>query len=130
MSVNLETAKVTVMVVEDDFDCRESVCEVLRYDGYHVVAASNGVEALRYLEANPPPGLILLDLMMPVMNGWQFMDERKARPALAQIPVALLSAERDLAGRAAELGVAGYICKPLDVEGLLGTVRKLVGAPA
>jgi len=120
----------TVMVVEDDPDCREVIGLALEYDGYVVVPVTNGLEALRYLEANPPPDLILLDLMLPVMDGWQFLNEQRARPALTQIPVVLLSGELDLAARARELAVAGYFRKPVDLDGLLATVRTYAGAPA
>lgn len=118
------------MVVEDDPDCLEATGFALEYGGYAVVPATNGLEALRYLEVNPPPDLILLDLMLPVMDGWQFLNEQRARPALAQIPVVLLSGERDLEVHARELAVAGYIQKPPDLEGLLAAVRRFAGAPA
>jgi CheY-like chemotaxis protein len=102
----------TILVVEDDPDCLEAVASVLEYDGFRSVSARNGLEAIAYLEANPPPELILLDGMMPVMDGSRFLLEQRRRPALRSIPVALLSAERDLPQRAIELAVAGYIAKP------------------
>jgi CheY-like chemotaxis protein len=118
-----------VMVIEDDPDCLEAVCDVLRYQGYDVVAVRHGGDALRYLDANPPPDLILVDLMMPVMDGVQFLDEQRAHPTLSKVPVALLSAERHLDDRAKALGAAGSIAKPVDYDGLVSTVRKLAGDP-
>ena len=95
----------TVMVIEDDLECLEAMTDVLQYAGYQVATAANGLEALRYLEVNPPPALILLDLMLPVMDGWQFIKELRARP------------------------VAGHIRKPSDLGVLLATVQKLAGDP-
>ena len=117
----------TVMVIEDDPDCLRAVSRGLKFGGYGVVEATNGLEALRALESGQAPALILLDLMLPVMDGARFLDEQRARPSLAQIPVALFSGERDLARRAVELAVAGYICKPVDLDDLLSTVRRLAG---
>ena len=117
----------TVMVIEDDPDCLEALSNVLKFGGYGVLEATNGLEALRALESGQAPDLILLDLMLPVMAGAQFLDEQRARPSLAQIPVALLSGERDLSRRAAELAVAGYITKPVGLDDLLSTVRRLAG---
>jgi len=118
-----------VMVVEDDPDCLEALCHVLRHQGYGVVTAVNGLEALRALSGDPKPVLILLDLMMPVMDGWQFLDERSRLPSLAQIPVALLSGEREQRQRARDLGVARSIQKPVELQGLLAAVHQLVGPP-
>jgi CheY-like chemotaxis protein len=120
--------KTLVMVIEDDPDCREAVCAALEYDDYAVVEAADGSEALRYLESNAPhalPGLILLDLMMPVMNGREFLAAQRSRPALANIPVALLSGEARLAEGASELGVAEHLSKPIDLDALLAAVRRL-----
>jgi len=118
---------VRVMVIDDDPDCLEVVSDALALSGYGVITASNGREALRALECDPKPALILLDLMMPVMDGWQFLEERNRRASLTQIPVALLSGERDLDKRARSLGVAGSIPKPAELDQLLSVVERLVG---
>lgn len=115
------------MVIEDDPDCLEAVSSVLEFGGYAVVGAANGLDALSVLESGQAPDLILLDLMLPVMHGSQFLLEQRARPALAQIPVVLLSGERDLARRAGELAVAGYVCKPVELDDLLSVVRRFAG---
>ena len=120
----------TIMVIEDDPDCLEATIDVLEYGGYEVVTAVNGLEALRYLDSHPAPELVLLDLMLPVMDGSEFLTEQRARPALAEIPVALFSAVHELERRATELAVAGYIRKPADLSSLLDTVRKLASRPA
>ena len=117
-----------VLVVEDDRDCLDAVCELLRFEGYRTVAASNGREALDYLRGPERPELILLDLMMPVMNGWQLLASLRQTAGLAAVPVVLLSADADLKQRARELGVAGYVRKPVDVETLLNVVRRHIGA--
>ena len=92
--------------------------------------SQGGVEGPQGLESGQAPDLILLDLMLPVMDGARFLDEQRARPSLAQIPVALLSGERDLPRRAAELAVAGYITKPVGLDELLSSIRNLVGPAA
>ena len=121
--------RVRVMVVEDDPDCLAAMTIALECGGFAVAPAANGHEALRYLDAHPPPDLILLDLMMPVMDGRQFLQEQRARSAFATIPVVVVSGESELASRARELGVAGYLRKPVDLTTLLGTVRATAARP-
>ena len=116
-----------VLVVEDDRDCLDAVCELLRFEGYRTVAATSGREALDYLRGPERPEL-LLDLMMPVMSGWQLLASLRQTAGLAAVPVVLLSADADLKPRARELGVAGYVRKPVDVETLLNVVRRHIGA--
>lgn len=119
-----------VLVVEDDSDTRDLITEVLRDDGYRVCAAVNGQEALTAVQATPElPALIVLDLMMPVMNGWQFLDARAANRALAAIPVLVLSADpaRQLV---AQRGVVAVIGKPFDLSRLLRLVRAVTKAQA
>jgi CheY-like chemotaxis protein len=81
-----------VLVVEDDAPIREALCAVLRDDGYAVAEAGDGQEALEFLRTHPTPRVILLDLMMPVMDGWTFLREQAADPALAGIPVVVITA--------------------------------------
>jgi CheY-like chemotaxis protein len=117
-----------VLVVEDDSDTRELITEVLRDDGYRVVGAANGRIALDVLERGPsPPSMILLDLMMPIMNGWEFLDVRAASKRLAAVPVLVLSADpaRKLAARH---GVIAIIGKPFDLSHLLRHVRAVARA--
>ena len=115
------------MVVEDDADCLEAVCDVLQDDGYTVVRATNGREALAALEQPPAPALILLDLMLPELDGWQFLEARKRNPALLEVPVVLLSGERDVKGHAARHGLAGGLGKPVGLDELLEMVHRVTG---
>src|SRR3954471_17948717 len=83
----------TVIVVDDDNDIRGAICDMLHDEGYSTVQASNGKEALELLrETSERPHLILLDLMMPIMDGWEFLMDIDDDPALHRIPVALMSA--------------------------------------
>jgi CheY-like chemotaxis protein len=114
-----------ILVVEDDDAIRESIMQLLDAQGYRVTGATNGRGALHYLRKAPVlPGLILLDLMMPVMDGWTFRTQQLADPRLADIPVVILSATNDPAHHAAELHVDEYLQKPLDVPRLLGIVDR------
>ncbi|HEX6835893.1 MAG TPA: response regulator [Polyangia bacterium] len=115
----------TVLLVEDDEDIRASVGEILREEGFEVVGASDGDDALRYLRsAAEPPRLILLDLMMPVMDGWGFRAAQLADERLAKIPVVILSAATDVRQHAERLRVDDYLVKPLDVPQLLHAVER------
>lgn len=112
-----------VLIIEDDFDIRQALAELLEGEGYRVAVAEHGAAALKLLrEARSPPSLILLDLMMPVMNGWQFVAESAGDPALAAIPVYIISADEDLARKASELGVLGWFRKPVELDAFLDTV--------
>jgi CheY-like chemotaxis protein len=81
-----------VVVVEDDVDAREALSKLLASHGYSVTSAGNGREALDYLRRSYLPGLIILDLMMPLMDGWEFLEHQSRDPALLDIPVVVLSA--------------------------------------
>lgn len=119
-----------VLVVEDDPDIRATLCEALEDHGYSPVGAGNGVEALDYLRSEGErPCLILLDLMMPVMDGQAFRTEQRADTALADIPVVVISAYRDVEKQAAELAT-DYLSKPVRLEVLLETARKHCDAAA
>lgn len=123
----MTTPSKLVMVVDDDAPLRESVCELLEEDGYRVLAAESGVAALERLRsAAPKPDVILLDLMMPVMNGWQFREAQLRDPQLAGIPVVVMTANRDLRGIPAE----EVILKPVKLGKLLDVVRRHAGGDA
>lgn len=113
-----------VLVVDDDEGFRAIVMELLEGFGYEVLAAENGVEALDLLRGGLRPCVILLDLMMPKMNGWEFLESRRHEPALAQIPVAVLSGVDDLRTKAASLGVNASLRKPVDLDTLLGVIER------
>ena len=113
-----------VLVVDDDFDIRETLREVLVEEGYRVDTARDGREALAYLKSHPPPCVILLDLMMPGMNGAEFRRAQRADPALLQIPVVAISASRDLAAFAGELDDVEHLPKPIQLDVLLDTIAR------
>jgi CheY-like chemotaxis protein len=117
-------ARKPVMVVDDDTNIREALREVLQDEGYAVVGFANGHEALEHLKAprDASPGLILLDLMMPVMNGWQFRQAQLEDPSLADIPVVVISADGGLIRKAASLNATARLRKPIELDELLETV--------
>ena len=111
----------TILIVEDDVDLQAALSEALEEEGYEVRAAPNGRQALDdLLKGEEPPSLILLDLMMPLMSGWQFLDERIRYPGLSSIPVLVLTASTDARPRQA----AGVLRKPIQPVELFETVRK------
>jgi CheY-like chemotaxis protein len=113
-----------VLVVDDEEMIRESLVEILADSGYEPVPAVDGRDALAKLKAGDPrPCVILLDLMMPGMDGWSFREQQREDPELAPIPVIVLSAHPDLAANARDLDVADYLAKPLRVATLLERVR-------
>ena len=114
----------TILLVEDDFDIREALSGILRDEGYVVRGASNGREALESLHRNADVQLILLDLMMPVMDGWAFRAEQRHEPALANIPVLVLSADGSARERIASLDAIGFLRKPVQLDALLGAVAE------
>jgi CheY-like chemotaxis protein len=114
-----------VLVVDDDPDIRDTIAEVLSDEGYPVELASNGREALAVLETDrAKPGLILLDLMMPVLDGWGFMAELQKMPRLAAIPVVVFSAHGANREAIGALGARGFLRKPLQLHELLELVGR------
>jgi two-component system response regulator MprA len=110
-------------VVDDDADIREALRDVLTFEGYEVVLADDGQSALERLRARGNGCcLILLDLMMPRMNGWEFRRKQLADPALAGIPVVLLTGAGTAAKAIDELHVEGTIEKPFDLDALLAKI--------
>jgi CheY-like chemotaxis protein len=105
---------VCILLVEDDDDVREDLSELLRGEGYPVATASNGKDALAQLEAGCRPRLIILDLMMPVMDGWQLRAALLRHREWSQIPVLVFSGAGDVRQHAADLSADGYVAKPVD----------------
>ncbi len=120
-----------VLVVEDDLDTREGLCDLLEVEGYRAVAAGDGTEAMAALGALPqPPCVVLLDLMMPGMNGWAFMGWFASQPQYAQVPVILISAVADLQHQAQMLRVADCLTKPVPIDRFLAKVGEFCAGPA
>ncbi|MCA1580520.1 MAG: response regulator [Acidobacteria bacterium] len=113
-----------MLLVEDDADLRQSLSDLLRDAGFEVAVAENGLVALTYLEDSPPPCLVLLDLMMPVMNGWEFREAQTRNHKLSDIPVVILTADGRAELKAESLGAAGYLRKPIEVARLLGMLAE------
>ena len=111
----------TILLVDDDHDVAEALSTVLADEGYDVATASNGREALVYLKSHTAPRLILLDVMMPVMDGYEFRIEQQRDPAIADIPVVVLTAG-SMGERVAEMGVTAHMRKPVDLDRLLSEV--------
>ena len=125
----MDTTCATILVVEDDDLILESLQMILEGEGYNVVAAKNGREALDALRSKVEyPCLILLDLFMPIMDGWQFLDEIRGKDfgVLTSIPIVITSAAGDYAKETAKL-VEGFIRKPIDLKLLLHTVERYCG---
>jgi CheY-like chemotaxis protein len=106
-----------VLVVEDDRDLRDVLCELVASDGYDAIGARDGAEALAILRSGAPlPALVLLDLVMQGMNGWEFRAAQLREPALAAVPVIAMSASHELAG-------VPMLHKPFEVAELVGAMR-------
>ena len=114
-----------VLIVEDDASLSAVLAETLQDEGYTVACAADGLDAITQLRSGGNrPHVILLDLMMPIMNGETFRAEQQKDPALAGIPVIVISAGGDSAEKAVELDAAGFLPKPLNISDLLNTVEQ------
>lgn len=115
-----------ILVVEDDPGIRESLGEVLEDLGFEVACASNGAEALARLAVERPPDLIVLDLMMPVMDGWTFRACQRSDPRLAAVPVIVVSAsDARASSRAAVLAGDAFLAKPFELDRFVEEVHRL-----
>ena len=117
----------TILIVDDDLDIRDALTDVLGDQGYAARAVGDGLEALAYLRSQPPPGVILLDWMMPHCNGAQFRTLQLADPALAGIPVVILSADVNLADKIKQLNVHAYLAKPVSLDRLFAVIAEICG---
>jgi CheY-like chemotaxis protein len=111
-----------VLIAEDDDDVRDNLALLLEIRGYSVAKAANGRQALDLLVQAGAPCLLLLDLMMPVMDGWQLRAELLKDPFLARIPVVLLSGMADVDKAAQHLAAVEYLNKPVDLKKLYSLV--------
>ena len=113
-----------VLVVEDDREQRETLCAMLELEGFRHAEAANGREALEYLNESQAPCLVLLDLEMPVMNGWEFRENQLADESLSRIPVVVVTANDDGLGKRFP-GVEAFLWKPLKFEKLVPVLNRL-----
>lgn len=113
-----------VLIIDDDEDIRETLIEVIKDRGYQAEGAIHGRDALDRLASGAErPCVILLDLMMPVMDGWQFREAQRKDPAIANIPVVVISAYRHRPS-VTELDAAEYLNKPLHLNSLIEVLRR------
>lgn len=110
-----------IFIIEDDQDIRESLQLALEMEGYEVLAAENGKEGIELLKKIQRPHLIILDLMMPIMDGWEFLSKRKLHQDLATIPVIVVSAAGD---KTTPIEASSFIKKPIDLEAFLNVVEQ------
>jgi signal transduction histidine kinase len=115
-----------ILLVEDDFEVQAIVSQLLEVKGYEVSSAPDGRKALEKLRAGELPNLIILDLMMPVMDGWQFRVEQRRDPKLAEIPVVVLSA--DSSAKAAAVDAAAFLRKPVQLSVLIDKIEQVYQA--
>lgn len=121
------TSKAPVLVVDDDADLRSTLALVLGDAGFAVATARDGEEALAWLGAHPRPSVILLDLMMPVLDGWGVLAALRADPALAAIPVVVCTAAHLGDPRLKHLGAAPLMRKPFDLDALVALLQRFYG---
>ena len=114
-----------LLIVDDDPELRQSAVDALSDAGYDTVVAGNGWEALAATQGPQAPQLILLDLMMPDMNGWQFREAQQRDARIKDIPLVVITASRDLINH--PIDADGVLLKPFGLNDLLGQVLKLVG---
>ena len=113
----------TLLVVEDDSITREGLGLLLRREDYDVIQAANGEEALACLRSGPPPDLILLDMLLPVLDGWHFLQQIRAEGA-TPIPIMVVTSTVLTRQWAEDHGCCGFVKKPIDPEALLGEIRR------
>src|SRR5918911_5385757 len=119
-----------VLVVDDEPTIRELVAEALREAGYWVETAGHGAEALRLMHGGPPPHAIVLDLMMPRLDGSGFVELMRLNPRLASVPIVLLTAAYGAAQAAARIDARACITKPFELDHLVDAVATVIGEPS
>lgn len=123
-----QTITPTVFVVDDDLDIRDVIAQTLEDEGYCVVPFADGEEALAAIDRTQP-ALVLLDLMMPNISGWDVLQRLREHASTFTLPVILISASRDLDRTCHELGASAWIAKPFDLDQLIASVHIYAGVP-
>jgi CheY-like chemotaxis protein len=118
-----------ILIVEDDPDVAAALAEVLEAAGFAPVVASNGRQAIDRLQREAPPTLILLDMMMPVMDGWAFRREQQKMNGVSEVPVVVLTADGDARQKALALRAQGHLSKPVSIDALLSVIERIGGPP-
>jgi CheY-like chemotaxis protein len=119
-----------ILLVEDDRDVRDAIAEVLEEEGYQVARARTGVDALEQLgKSHRLPAAIVLDLMMPVMDGWEFWSLQQSHYEWASIPVVVISADTNAKDKSSALRPVACLRKPLDIDELLAILTRVTSAP-
>jgi CheY-like chemotaxis protein len=122
------TSSQTVLVVEDNDEAREGLAVLLRREGYQVLLAEHGEEGLRHLRAGARPDLVLLDMLMPVLDGWHFLEQLRQQEPL--VPVIIMTGSVLTREWALEHGCQGFLRKPIQPELLLGEVQRCLAGPS
>lgn len=120
---NLRMTK-QILVVEDDTSIRELLVELLESEGYVVSSAVNGLEGIKYLQSQQTPDLILIDLMMPVMDGYSFRSEQLKNSKWASIPTVVMSAEANAKEKMKNFNITAFLSKPVELDTILKTVAQ------
>jgi CheY-like chemotaxis protein len=121
-------SQTTLLIVEDDEDIRDAIAFILRHAGHEVLEVGHGREALDLIASRGLPDLILLDMNMPIMNGWEFARELRARDG-SRVPVVVITAAHDAQRSAEEIGAVGFIGKPFELEALVSTIERHLVRP-
>jgi len=123
--VNDSSDKLLILIVDDDAESREALAHLLANEGYGVICAENGRQALDYLISGSRPALIILDLMMPVMSGWEFRARQKIDPKLKSLPVVVMTAS----GLVHDIDADAIVRKPIDFGALMSVVQQNCARP-
>ncbi|HET6649520.1 MAG TPA: response regulator [Candidatus Limnocylindria bacterium] len=118
-----------ILVVEDDADLRSVEAEVLGAEGFDVRTAADGIEALEAIDTAGTPALILLDLRMPRLNGWDLAARLRSNDRLQRVPIVVVAAHYAIAQEAATIGARAWLHKPVSIDHLLSVVRRVFGEP-
>ncbi len=119
---------VRVVVIEDDADLREAICMMLRYEGFEPAGFSGGREAIQQIEGGLTADIILLDLMMPIMSGWEFCTHRAESAALSRIPVIVITARHSITPL--PVGISRVLLKPFDPDALQDAIAGVLAEPS
>ena len=123
-AMSSDQKRLQVLVVDDDLEIRDALTDILEDEQYSVTVAANGREALDLIENGSTPDVILLDVMMPVMDGWHFLSARLAHPRLVEVPIIIISAGIEAAEEAHKAGgVCSVARKPLHISDLVGRIE-------